>query len=342
VRTRVFRILGPLGLLLASLAVALLIAELGARALGRRPFRIDRFEIEVEPGGRYQGLDPLLGYRHLPGQFRITFDQRDTWTATHRPDTLRVTRAEDAPPLPAGAPGIWIFGCSFVHGWGLDDADTFPWKVQALLPDHDVRNFGVGGYGTVQSLLQFRGAVRTDAPPRIAVLGYASFHDERNTRLRQWRKANMAYDRFGPTSQPYARLTRGGGIEVRSQKNSPRDFWLSRHSALANTFDLAYSRLEDRRVQSREVSLRLIAEFAREVEASGARFVLAGIERGTPTRSALARARELGIATTDISADLSRPGFAIRFDGHPSALATEVFARRLVSYLRNSGALGAP
>jgi hypothetical protein len=174
------------------------------------PFQPEAVQLRVEPGGRRQETDPELGYHHSPAAFRITFDNGDAWTATHRPDTLRITRPPEA-PVPSG-PGIWIFGCSFVHGWGLDDADTFPWKASALLLDRDVRNYGVGGYGTLQSLLQFRRALASGPAPAAAMLVHAGFHDGRDTRFRSWRKATLAYERFGSTARPFARLDRDGAL----------------------------------------------------------------------------------------------------------------------------------
>lgn len=317
----------------ASVA-SLALAEVVARLAGRQPFRPEVVRLRVEPGGRYQSADPRLGYRHLPGRFRITFPTGDAWTATHGPDTLRVSRPADR--APSSDRGLWIFGCSFVHGWGLDDRDTLPWKVQARLPDFDVRNFGVGGYGTLQSLLQFEEAAAGGSTPDVAVLAYAGFHDERNTRLRRWRRATFAYDRFGTTAQPYARFDRDGALRFGFDDGRYRDLRLLRRSALLTLLDDAYSVAEDRVQRSHAVSRRLVLDFEAAVRQRGDRFVLAGISREPGTAAMLAWAGSRGIPSVDLSVDLRAPGNGIPWDGHPSAVATDHFADTLVAFLRES------
>jgi hypothetical protein len=282
------------------------------------------------PRFRAGAARPTLAGRQLGAQARAA-----------AADTLRVPRPP-ATELPRGAPQIGIFGCSFVEGWGLNDPDTFPWKLQQRLPGWDVRNFGVGGYGTLQSLFQLRETIAAGEPLRIAVLAYGSFHDERNTRLRRWRKATLPYRLLGPVAQPYARLDAAGGLAIAFDDGSAWAYWPSRHSALAQWVDEAWSRAEDGRYRSHAVSERLVEEFAQEAAAHGVRFVLAAILGDEETRAMLAHGERVGVPTVDLSVDLGRPGFALRYDGHPSAFATEVYARKLARFLRGSGLLAPP
>jgi hypothetical protein len=291
-------------------------------------------DIVVEPGGRYQVPDPVLGFRPIPGRFTVTFDGRDRWQFTNLPETTRIT----GPGTTYGAsgsvhPAVWIFGCSFVQGWGLDDAETLPWKVQELLPGWDVVNFGVGGYGALQSLLQFRRALRERPAPRIVILAYAHFHDERNTRTRAWRCANFSYARFGATAQPYARLDGAGGLRFAHSDESVPLILLRHRSAAFDLVADSYGRVLAVGLRSHEVSERLIQDFAGESRRSGAGFVLAGISRSAITRATLRRFASRGIMTVDISVDLNRPENRIRYDAHPSAIATAAYAEKLVQPL---------
>jgi hypothetical protein len=336
-RTRLGELLRNLALGLASVAVAFAIVEAVARAVGLQPYRPVEWSIRVEPGGRYQVAHPTLGYAPRPGRFTIHFGDGHTWRATHLPDATRVTHPLAADPGAAGRPQIWIFGCSFAHGWGLDDEDTFAWRLQELLPDHEVKNFGVGGYGTLQSLLQLREALGRGAAPAAAVLAYGDFHDERNTRLRSWRRANSEYQRFGTTAQPFVRFGTDGRLVQRFDDASYRDLFLIRHSALLNRLDVAWSLVEDRFVRSHEVSRALLEAFDREARAGGTVFVLGGIIATPGTREMLDWAGRRGIPATDLSVDLSAPGNAMKFDGHPSARANREFARKLHAFLTGPG-----
>lgn len=86
------RVFIRLSVFTASLAVALLVAELGFRLAGYRPYVPIDPGFRVEPEGKYQAADPLLGYRHIPGVLRITFPTGDVWTTTQLENTLRITR----------------------------------------------------------------------------------------------------------------------------------------------------------------------------------------------------------------------------------------------------------
>jgi len=323
-----------LAAVLGGLVVALLAGEGAVRALGYTPFRPTYRDIRVEPGGKYQAPDPVLGYRHLPGKFKITFPDGHSWTATHLPNTLRITRPLDSYAQPTGLEQIWLFGCSLVHGWGVDDHETLGWQMQLRLPRHEVVNFGVGGYGTWQSYLQFREALKERAAPRWVVPVYASLHDERNTRSRNWRRATYEFARFGTTAQPYVRLGKDGELEERFDRGTYRGFFLLRHSALANFLDLAYGKAEEKALRSREVSEKIIERFAAEARAHGSRFALAVLNRDPGARAMLAWAGERGIPAVDISVDMTRPENRVAYDGHPSAAANRRSSRLLSEFLR--------
>ena len=160
------------GLLIALsvFAVCLGVAELLLRALGFQPWLPEAPATRVEPGGRIFEIDTVTGYRNLAGRFEIEFPRTGyRGTATHTADGSRITSFPDAAPL--GRPEVWFFGSSFTCGWSLDDEETFPWLVQAQPPSKRILNFGVGAYGTLDSLLQFREAraVRA-APPELVMV----------------------------------------------------------------------------------------------------------------------------------------------------------------------------
>jgi len=72
-----------------------------------------------------------------------------------------------------------ILGDSFTFGEEVSDHETFPYYLQELLPDAQVINFGVHGYGHDQMLLYLR-QEGVKYRPDVVVLGYASCDDERN------------------------------------------------------------------------------------------------------------------------------------------------------------------
>lgn len=150
---------------------------------------------------------------HVAGNFTITLDDGNSFQVTHLPSILRITH-----PLNTYGQDdllkeeIWIFGCSFTHGWSLNGQETFPWLIQQRFPEYEVINFGVNGYGTIRSLIQLNEALEKGRRPQISVLTYGSFHDESNVFLRIRRKNIVTWNKLGPLVQPYARLDSNGTL----------------------------------------------------------------------------------------------------------------------------------
>jgi hypothetical protein len=205
---------------------------------------------------------------------------------------------------------------------------------------YEVINFGVNGYGTVQSLIQFRQAMQERRVPKIVVYAYAGFHVERNVYLRSWRKVIRFFSNLGQQMVPYARFGAGGELRYYLGIVEYNEFPLMRHSALMHFIEQKYDKLEENYYHSREVTEALILEMAKVAKEKGITFVLAGITDSQGTRKMLSFARKRGIKAIDISVDLDIPGYRNSpYDIHPSALADRKYADKLEAFLRRDGLL---
>lgn len=322
--------------LLLSVGISLLGAEALLRAARYRPWRPQTLDVSVEPGGRLFYVDKTLGYTQRPGRFQFTHGSGYTWTATHGPDAHRVTETKDATRTEDTRPAIWVFGCSYTYGFSVNDHETYPWLLQARMPDNDVVNFGVAGYGTINSFLQFRQALETRAKPEVVVVAYAPFHDARNMSLRRRAKAAGWYSRaLGDRWRPYARLASDGSVIIDVSELEYREFPLMRHSALMHVVEKAYNNLEVRYVNGSQVSRTLLGEFSKLASENGIRFVVAAIDEGSNDMlDALGRDR---IETVDISVDLTEDGYRnTPHDSHPSFKAHKLYAQKLSAHLERS------
>ena len=312
-------------------AVFIATAEAALRLKGFEPWHGTAVAVKVEPGGKFYQPHPTLGYTHIPGRYTVFF--WDTaFAATHLPNTLRVTQPVESYNDSRTKEEVWIFGCSFTHGWGLQDNETYPWLLQQRMPEYEFVNFGVGGYGSIHSLIQFREALKNKTP-RVAVLAYANFHDERNTLARQRRKWVVTGRNLGPIAQPYARLNGPGNLRYSFTAVEYTEFPLMRYSALGNFIEDKYNQLEVGLVHSREVSELLVLEMAKIAGEHKVRFIVAGIFASAGTRKMLQFAQDHGIASVDISVDLKVPENRLP-DEHPSAVANRIFADKLESFLK--------
>jgi len=194
-------------------------------------------------------------------------------------------------------------------------------------------NFGVSGYGTLQSLIQFREAIKNGARPAAVVLSYASFHDRRNTLARSWMKTRVTN---GPSlylndvQLPYMKWSENQKPELLYQPIEYHEVPLARYSALANTLDETYNRIVDRTYHSHEVSKAIIEDFAELCKANQIEFMVAGITSDAATAEMLEYCKNRGMTTVDISVDLNiKENTNLPFDNHPSALADQQYAQKL-------------
>jgi hypothetical protein len=313
-----------------------LCAELILRYNGFKPWIVEDVDIQFEPNGHFYKKDPNLGYTHLPGKFRVIFSDSFAWTTTHLDNTLRITHPIETYGKDPQKKQIWIFGCSFTHGWSLNDNETFPWLLQEAFPNYEIVNFGTGGYGTLHSLIQFKRTLQKGTKPLAVVIAYSSFHDERNTFLRSRRKDVAPWYKLGEGTQPYARLDKAGKLHFFMAETEFQEFPLMRYSALMNYLETKYDQIEDSFYHSREVTQAIIKQFAGLCKNNEIKFVVAAIVGDPSTLEMLDYLKKEGILTTDISVDLGvRENTNLPHDGHPSFVANKQYAQKLGSFLKS-------
>ena len=312
-------------------AIFVVCGEVIVRYKGIEPWQTKVRPIEVDPGGRLFTRHSTLGYTGTPGSFLVTLPTGYSFRVTHLPSTLRITHRRDSYDASSQKPEIWIFGCSLTYGWSLNDEETFPWLLQETLPENEVVNFGVDGYGTVHSAMQFRDALKSKTP-KVAVLAYAFFHDQRNTLSRMRRKSIVPHYRLArPQMHPVARVE-DGKLLYSVEEIEYREFPLMRRLALAHYIETAYNGRDLAWRHGRSVSEAVIADMVELARKHQVKFVVAGIRGG---QGMLEWAKSRGIPGVDISVDLTiRENTNLPHDGHPSAIAAKQYADRLETFLR--------
>jgi hypothetical protein len=298
-----------------ALVGAVAAVEIGLRLVGFSPFDPEGLRrglaLRVEPGGKLAELDPVVGFRNAPGTFSLSFRGR-SWKTTHNPDGSRA--APDDARAAGDRPEIWAMGCSFTHGFGVEDGETFCARLQETLPGRRIVNRGVDGYSDVQALLAYREAAARSPPPEVVILGYADVHDVRNTLSRSWQaQLSLVNTTHGEADLPYGRLNGRGELEIDRQPLTYRPIPLGGRSSLLTLIDRALSMRETASGRPAEVTDATIARFAREVEGSGARFLLAVVRGGEGSAERFAR---MGIRSVLVDPTrMNRPG-GLQEDGH--------------------------
>ena len=327
---------------LKNLAIALVIVEIILWIVGYRPYYVTEFEIKSNP--EYCLIpDSKYGFALQPGQFDITLNKALQFNATHLSDSTRATQLIERNTKPALS--ISFFGCSYTYGWGVSDSATYPFQIQKSFPHLTVRNYGVPGYGTIQSLLQLQELARQGKSPDIAIINYAHFHNERNALTRSWKmhlkhgfeQSNPAMAKnFGTAAMPFADLDASGNLMVsKMNQNEIYTDWPGRTlSPSINRIQTTIDRVSDFFVPDVNITKALFLEIKKVCDETNTKLLVCGITDGEGAEEMLRSLKSEGIKTLDISVDLSDPKYNNQpYDSHPNALAHSIYAKRVEEFL---------
>jgi lysophospholipase L1-like esterase len=336
----------------------LLCAEAGAKLLLLTPWARARLSGDSELGwrarwvGRYlftdrdifygfDDHDPTKGWVLRPGLRGEGPFRRVTVSSNSRG-----ARGPEEPPLQRrpGRRRVVAVGDSFTFGEGVNDGDTYPRRLQDLLPDTEVVNLGVHGYGLDQILIRLREEVPRYRPD-VVLLGF--FLNDAQRSLLDFR--DYAKPRFA---------LEGGRLALRgSPVPRPAD-QLWREARRSHLFDLLTLPWERRRFAERRASEQpalmaaLLDEMRRDSEALGARFAIADLPPpaeialeaavGPSERPLLdyAAGRPVLICRTRAALHAEwKAGAAFRLAGHYDAPTHAAVARTVARCLSEGGLL---
>lgn len=325
-------------------------------------------------------FDPDLGWAYRPGYRGKLYSNNSVG--------LRGTREyELVPPEPIVR--IAAFGDSFVYGSEVGDEDVWTHRLEELLPNVEVLNFGVGGYGTDQAFLRYQKQGK-EYGNDIVLIGFMTVNLRRNVNV---------YRRFISTDahvhvKPRFRLGDNGELvlvpmpiesledyrryydrpelitELGELDYSYRPFvyenplydWSASVRLLAQILELGSRKLlSNRRLykdgelnpgsEAFKVTLRILQEFAAEVEADGAIpivLMFPGYDalKDEPSRRhkyyqpLMSAARDVGIRVADLASAFEDERVTrdthYQGGGHYSPYSNSLVARYLASYLRET------
>lgn len=312
--------------------------ELALWVLQYRPYRQKAYEIQSTPELCLIS-HPTLGFGLNPGAYSVTINDGLSYTVTHGLDSLRVTSAK---ALPDSLPECWLLGCSYTYGMGVNDEETFAWLLQEAHPEFRVRNFGVPGFGTVQSYLQLKRLLASGETPTNVILNYADFHDERNVLAPRYRHAlsvgfrgadSTINDVMEGSRIPFASMN-GESLQLQSVAwDSLYQDWRGRSTFASVNFWQTFSdNIHQYDLAPRKTTILLIREMDSMCRNRQIPFAVMGLTQTKETESLLQTLDSLGISTQDISVDLQDSTYNhLPYDSHPNALAHREYGEGIVS-----------
>lgn len=276
--------------------------------------------------------DPVLGWRTKPGKFELApySPQGHVTHYTFLGDGSRATSENER----KRSYDLIFVGGSFTEGFAVSDEDTFAWKLQSEFPSLKIGNFGVGGYGTYQSLLLLRDLYKHNAKPAIVVYGFLPFHEERNIANSRWRKVLTEFSKRGHSALPFCSLGENGALVEHKPIGYP--VLPFRNSlALVDFSTKFYFRFLDkeevkRRNEGFEITKKLMVEMDNIARKNGSSFFVAIM--GQPQKYG-SFFETSGIGTIDCRLELSED-YMVPGEGHPNGKAHSEWAEKIAAFLR--------
>ena len=317
---------------ICSIGFSLIVAELSLRLLGFEVARpsVNNFHLKNSRKGFF-AADELLGFTTKKNfEDSVILSPNLSFWTEHDSNGFRKEKAVVENSV--FRKSIWILGCSFTYGWGVENKHSFPFLLSEKLQDWEVKNWGIPAYSTLQSKILLENLFsKTDSFPEWVVLAYASFHDQRNTGSPFWLQAIQSQEMLEQFQIPVIRRPGSGIQKVALEQNNS---WGTEVSALANLWNQSRMKRRDESYSKEQIRNEILLEMAKKCEQNQVRFAVAILDSNSTSVSVKKYLSSNGIPAEFISVNLNEPGMSLMpADPHPSIEAHQIFAKKLFNFL---------
>ena len=313
--------------------------EITVRFMGYTAWEKPSQSFRTASGESYFEPDALLGYRGKPGAFEAILADSLHFNVLHGADGWRISQPANFLDT-LKRKEVWVLGCSFTHGFGVEDSATYVWKLQEQFPNVRFLNFGMDGYGTSQNLLLFKQLLKENRPlPALVMLAYGGFHNQRNTSNMYWRKVLSGREVANGLRYPHYRFAPDADtLQLGYSQLEYSPFPLMQWSALMHFAEMKRNNAEDSQLQSRRVTEYLISMMREKCREKAIPMLIAGIYRHPDTHQMLGQfENDEIISVHDFSQDHDDPKLRILpSDGHPNAMGHGLIAQEIADFIREN------
>ncbi|MEM7656542.1 MAG: hypothetical protein AAF399_10470 [Bacteroidota bacterium] len=328
-----------------NLLIALLLGEGVLRLVG---FQVMSDYHLVSTPTHHLAPDSQQGFRLLPGRFEITINDSLTYQATHHQTPWGVQRLNRRDAIPASSsPPLLLSGCSFLYGMGVNDQETYPFRLQQQLTDYQVLNAGVPAHGTLQSLIKLKQFVEQGIRPKAFLYHYLDSHQQRNLMGRSFSQllrvetalttgadtvSVIQFPQGTMKGRPPELSIQPAEVAFRPVLGSAREW-----SVLANQIEQLINHWSHSRKDGEAVTRACVLEMRRICEAEGIAFAVA-IFSEDPRQPFMKQLCESeGLPYLDLTVDYTDPSyFNWPYDGHPNASTHQLYADRVWHFLQQN------
>jgi len=266
------------------------------------------------------GYDAELGWAPTPNSVSTVTTAR-TIHARHNSLGFRDVEFE-----PDGRPVMLFIGDSFVWGVDAEAGERFTDLLRDRLPQFQIVNAGVSGYGTDQEYLWLQ-RIWDSVRPQAVVMVFCTDND---------RLDNVSNLRYGRYRKPYFDTEPDGTLALKGQPVAKslqpliKDSWLARHLWLVRGAALAYVEISSPEVHVLDPTERLVSQIHDYVRAHDARLLVA-LQSSDGRLIARLKTEQIPFVTLD-----GAPAYSSQFGAHFTPEGHEFATRRLFGLLNES------
>ena len=199
-------LLKNLSLLLISISLTIIVLEFFLRLAGHVPFK---YFNSNSPHPSIYKVDKKLGWTSKKGIHSSNIDNNNIISYKFLEDGSRYTGFDLKKNL--SKKKIILIGGSFTLGEAINDGETLAYHLQKNLNDYEIKNFGIGGYGTYQSYLKLLNIFDTIENIDYVIYPFIDHHEVRNIGDASWLEFISKHAR-APVHMPYVKLDKKKNI----------------------------------------------------------------------------------------------------------------------------------
>lgn len=303
--------------------------------MGDSAFQNDFYTITSSPENCLIASEQM-GFALADGEFIVTINKKHSYKATHT-EGERITSFETNND---SLPELFFMGCSYTYGMGVDDDENFVFLIQKELTNYRVRNFGVPGFGTVQSYLQLKNEIETGSIPKLVIINYCDFHAERNALLPSYR-SNLSIG-FQNSSEQAKNIMRSskipylenGKIEYEKWDELYHN-WSGRETfAAINYLQRNSDRITTKKIDSEKINLDIYFRIQKLCASHNIRLIVTQLIKNDASKDFFVKLAQNNFEILNISLNLSTRKYTnLPYDSHPNSRAHKSYADKILNEL---------
>ena len=314
--------------------LSLIFLEIILRFLGFSPITFVQ-KISCKPEICY--TTNSLGISLKPGKYKVKINDCIDYKVTHTNDGRRITSNK----IIAAKKKIYIFGCSFAYGVGVNDQETFPFLLQNLFLQFEVYNYAIPGSGTLQSFLYLKKTLESGQRPKIVVISYATFHEERNLLTRSFESKLYEgvhfHEGFKLSKFYYPCCVIKNNKMTIESIDIIKDFKpipFVKYSAIATFVDQTWNKLDYLKTDRFLVSKMLFKDFQNLANQYHFKLIIADVSYNEKSKDIEVFCSKNNLNYVNISPDYSKGNYTLApCDYHPNQSAHLIYSRKLYEYI---------